>query len=180
MALCGDENVGRLQVTVQLAGRVDRSHPLNDLAKDGAKRPFAGVIAQEVCQPRTWHEVHRKEPAPHILEELPQPDEVWMGEIRKHAKLSLELIDARRAQGCQGLERDVGLLLVIVGIEDDPHPALAQLATDGKATVAQCVTDADTRGAGRRRLTGWTGHLAQETHECIVAVLRPLLACIRG
>src|SRR5262249_23226364 len=87
-------------------------------------------LAQVRDQIHAAEQLHREEPLTSGLEQLAEPDQVRMVEIRERAKLLLEPEDRVAIDVAQRLERDLLSVLIVEGLVDHAHAAHTELADD--------------------------------------------------
>ncbi len=119
-----DENVRRLDVAVDLASFVQRQEAQYELpeglaqprkiAGPGCSIGRPGVVAARRLRHRATHvlekvdaieQLHGEEPAPSVLEEVIEPDQVRVAQIRERPELALEAHERLGRQRADGLDR---------------------------------------------------------------------------
>ena len=139
------EHVGRLHVPMHRASRVQRGKRFDDLKERGAKASRIDAAAgAHVREPiSAFHELHREEPRPVLLEQLVEADEVRVREILDGAKFALQGNDRVGFMNAHGLQRQTRIALAIPDLEDEASAALPDTRQDFEATLPERLTRSD-------------------------------------
>ncbi len=161
-ALRRDQHVGRFDIAMEVAGRMEGLDALDQLSQSGAEQAdvrgraprsesrAAGGVRQEV---RSRNELHREEDAIGVRrEELVQAHEIGVLDIREPPELLLEEVQGGRVPAEQRLYGGLLPALSIVDLVDDAHSAPSDAAHDLEASVARPVERISGGARGLRTL----------------------------
>ncbi len=120
-SVCAGVGVARMRE--RPGGDEVRRHPVGRL-----ERRFApGVTGRDVAEKiGPFHELHREKPAPLVLEERIEADEVRVLHVLQGAKFVFEPEDPLRVQVPERLQRDARGPFSVERLVDDPHAAGAE------------------------------------------------------
>ena len=79
------------------------------------------------------HQLHGEKPAPALLDEVTELDQVRVLQPLERAKLLLDVEDGAGVEAAQGLQGDVRAVLAIEGLVDHPHAAGPEAPDDLEA-----------------------------------------------
>jgi hypothetical protein len=121
-----DKDVRRLHVSMQLARRMNRPQPRDQLPQ-GISEPFVvrctAAAANVVQEIDAVNELHCEEAVPLVDDQLVQLDQVAVHHSDERTKLVLETVELARLAHRQGLQSYIGPCLLIVDTIDHAHTA---------------------------------------------------------
>ena len=125
-ALLRHEHVGWLQIAVNASRFVDRVNPSAKLLHclhHALAIWLRGRLRQEIAVERNpLHVFHREEPQRVLRDKLVERHQVHVPKLRQRAELAFEPVEIQATRDVEGLERDLGVKLLVV---DEVHFAHA-------------------------------------------------------
>ena len=153
-----EEDVGRLDVAVDVAPAVDEVERLGDGLEPGGDRrgglrvrPAAGASGAAIVEVAAAEVLHHREGEVLVDADVGDPHGVRVHQLDQRPDLVAESLDelgVLQHRPERDLDDHVGLQVGVAGVVDLAHPALAELVDDGVAPVRE--RPADQRVVGRR------------------------------